>query len=1387
MVVKVLGPLETGTEPLSPRERTVLSALIVRAGATIAPSELAEAWWGQTPPRTWEQQVRNSIARIRARLGRSSIETLGWEYRLNLDPDAIDAVRFERLVSAARGHVLRGEHDRAVDAYGRALALWRGAPLQDVTRWEPGVVEAMRLGEIRASAEEELLDARLGAGEHRSVIADAERLLREQPLREDRWAIVALANYRANRQAEALAVLRRARERLADELGIEPGPRLASLELAMLRRDPSLDAPLAAAPTIGVCPYPGLRPFGPDDSDVFFGRDDDIEALLERVTPGGIVTIAGASGTGKSSLLLAGLIPRLRARGSVVEIVRPSVGGAAALRHSAGLAQLIAVDQAEEILSADDEAAVDFARTARSFLDEGNALILTVRSDALDRLRALPDIGEEIGRGVYLVGGLTDAAYRSAIEAPARQAGLVLEPGLVEVAVRDAGDRSSTLPHLSHALQETWARREGATLTVDGYQRSGGIPGAIAQSAEEAFRRLTSDEQSTCRTLLLRLIDRGADGVSSRRRVAAEPLLSDAARRRVLEALTRARLVTLDGDAVVVAHEAVATAWPRLDGWLEEDAEGARTLRSIESGAAVWAAGDRDDDDLLRGARLHSALTWQEATAPDLTPVERDFLEASDEREQGELRDLQERAGRDRRRNRILRTALAGAGVLLVAAIVAGSFAAVRGQEAAAAAENARIEAVVATSLALRTSDREVAALLAAEAYRRWPEDGRVRSALWGTMTSAGAIAATNRIDAERATVVAIPGAGEALAIVDRADGPVAQIVDAESGETLRTLDVVLPPAGTRFERDVIVSDDGSLAVAQVSQNVVAGDVNTCCWNWITFIDLATGEALPGSQLLRMRTSTRMVLDGESADLFIEHPITGDLINIDGRTGEVRASSPGAFDDFTGEQGLYSAIASIDAHRIATGTGDRIDVYDRDSLARIKSIPLASELANWAMISDGDGGLIISGADATARLDADTGAVVWQRPTTPSEVCNELVLLPDRDAFACSTLGAVTEHDVTDGAAIGPVIRTQLDDVVQSTVLDDSTLLLNAALSSMWFVLRLDGSGPGSRLAADGRRLVDLADDVTGFTPTMTAGGGRMQLWDFDCDCAVGAEADWVGTLGSGVIERGSEETGSVLVDLASGKTHTYVIPDLPDSFWVFRNGGQHTFVAFDSQVVRIDPHTGAQTGPRLILSEPQAAFGMLSVSETPAEDRAVVTWWDAAAERTVTSTFDLATGERVAPEIYGLDGSLVLSDEELITVSDETVQRVDLATHDLIASLPRAAGGSRALSVTPDGQTLLNVGWNHRLTLYDLTRDVVLGDPVDADSGDDALGGVLSADGKHLYSNARDGILVWPLDPAEQAAAACHLAGRELTASEWATYLKDLGAQHATCADALG
>ncbi len=882
MVIKVLGPLETGSEALSPRERAILSALVVRLGATVGPGELADAVWGDQPPATWEQQIRNSVARIRTRLGRATVETIGADYRLAVDPDAIDAVRFERLVSSARGHALRGEHDRAVDAYQRALALWRGAPLQDLEAWEPATAERLRLVEIRNSAEEELLDARLATGESSAVIPDAERLVRDDPLRESRWAILALANYRADRQADALAALRAARERLDDELGIEPSTRLTDLERHILNRAPALDVVAAAAPASRVCPYPGLRPFGTEEAELYFGRDADIEHVLERVASGTIVTIAGPSGTGKSSLVLAGVLPRLQARRRTVAVLRPAVDGAIGLAHAVERAGIVVVDQAEELLHLREEDARAFVAEVRAFLDTGGSVILTLRSDALDDVRALPQIGDVIGGGIYLLGPLSEAALREAIAEPARRVGLRLEPGLVELIVSDAGDRSSTLPHLSHALRETWTRREGSTLTVDGYRAAGGIAGAIAQSAESAFATLSPHERDLCRSLLLRLVDRGPDGSSTRRRVATAPLIEDPVRRGVVDRLAAARLITVDDATITIAHEAVARAWPRLDAWLEEGAEGARILRTVESAALAWDADGRSDDDLPRGARLHALAAWRAASDADLMPLEDQYIERALAEDSARQQAAATAAARDRRQNRRLRWALGGAAALLIIALVAGGLAAVRGAEASAAAEQEQIEALAATSLSLRETDRDVAALLAAELAQRWPDDSRARSAVLGSVIGAGGLVSKKVFEATRTTVRVIPGTRTALVTLDTIlttgeplPGEVV-IVDVDTGETLRKLEVDLPTITNSSPRFVAVSGNGSVAVIQTAEFRDTPQGETCCLNWLTFVDLRAGRQNGENLRLDSRTGNAPVFSPSGDRAYVVHPVTGD-------------------------------------------------------------------------------------------------------------------------------------------------------------------------------------------------------------------------------------------------------------------------------------------------------------------------------------------------------------------------------------------------------------------------------------------------------------------------------------------------------------------------------
>lgn len=1382
MTVKVLGPLDTGTErTLSPRERVVLSALIVLAGRSVATGELAEAYWGADLPRTWTQQIKTSVARIRADLGHGAVITRGSEYTLGLDSATVDAFEFERLVSDARKHAIHGENDRAVAAYRRALAMWRGAPYPELADWQPATVEADRLVEIRRSVEEELLESRLAEGEDSAVVADAERLVRESPLRENRWAILAIANYRAGRQGDALSSIRSARARLADDLGIDIGDRLRALESSILQHDPALAPTKPPHRVSDTCPYRGLQPFSQGDTEDFFGRDADIDAIRERVREGSLTVVVGASGSGKSSLVLAGVLPRI-ADERRIAVITAGRDAAIALRARialGGLPEIVVVDQAEGVLQLPERECDELCRIVAEALAGGSTVLMTLRSDFLDRATGLPDIGALIGRGVYAIGPLDADGLREAIERPAARAGLRLEPGLVELIVRDAADRRTTLPHVSHALEETWVRREGATLTVAGYEASGGIAGAIAQSAETLYRSLDARNASACRSLMLRLVHRGADGASVRRTALLAPLVADPAWRGVLNRLVAARLLTTDGDEVTVAHEALATAWPRLDQWLEEDAEGARLVATVATAAELWNGSGRRDDDLLRGARLQAALDWRDGSEPDLTAVEREFLDASAERERDEIRELAGRAARDKRNNRRLQWAMAGVGVLLVAAIFGAGLAGVRGGEAEHAAEDARIEALVATSLSLLDNDRETAALLAAETYRRWPDDARARSALWGVMTSTGGLVDTHHDEgALYPSMGILPGTSTALHVSsgqDRTDQPVVDVVDVATGDVLRTFDLGLPDIPPGWTRTVEVSAVGSIAVIQSPVYPDPSNTDECCWTHLTFLDLTTGEPLPSSGLVRSQMSPTMTFDAAGRTLYAAQPATADIIAVDTTTGEVR-SSAATFDDHPKGIENFYGVTLVDPRLVAVGAGDQLRLYDRATLALTRTIPLEGDESSMDVITDGQGGIVSTGWDGTVRVLLATGETLWRRFPDPTRNCYSLHPATDT-TIACGSYEGVALVDLATGETRNARAALQLNEFPTFETIDDGSLLVALSVPPIWMRWRIDGGGTGSDVVAKGRELVDGPEKGGSLVVTQpVGGGGRMQLWDLGRDAPVGEEEDLIVPLGSGVVAKyphydSANQSGEPRLERQStGERISLRIPGLPRSFNVLPGGWDPpAFAWWPDGIVAFDPSTGKPLGP--VMRVPGVEFRVLSASETPDSALAVVTW-SVDPAHSETGVFDIPTGRLLVRGLHDLDSSHALDDDQLIGVAPDYARRYDIHTLKPVSALARAIGGSQLTSVSTDGRTLLNVGFNNALTLYDLTADIALATPLDSDApGARLRGGYLTADGDTLLEALPDGIRVWDLRVAEQAAQACALAGRELTKEEWSTY----------------
>ena len=739
MRIGLLGPLEIDERStrLGTRDRVVLSALAMHPGDVLSVEQLADAVWGDDPPPSWAKNLQGCVSRLRKQLGPDLIETAGQGYRLRVAADIVDADEFAHAASRARELLTLHEPDRASYVASQALDLWRGRPLTELEEWEPGVTEVQRLEEVRLELEELGVEAALAAGHHAEVLAQAAAMVEAAPLRERRWALLAQAQYLAGRQMEALRTLRRVRVVLARELGLDPGHDLVALEQAILRQDPDLSVEPAAPARADVSPYPGLAAYAEEDGESFVGREEETRICLDRLASARLLAVVGPSGSGKSSLLRAGLAPALRRGGARCVVLSPGRHPMDALATAAPRPDsVILVDQAEETFAVcdDEDERERFFDALVGHTGRGR-VVLALRADHTGDLAAVPGLAVLVEQGLFLLGPMSAESLRQAIETPARQHGLVLEHGLTDLLIREIEGESGGLPLLSHALRETWLRHEGRTLTVAGYQASGGVRGAVAQSAEALYAGLDDAERAQLRDLVLRLVVPGPRGEPVRSEVPRRQVVVDPVQEHLVDQMVAARLLTSDADAIELAHEAVVRAWPRLRGWLEDDLEGQRTRHHLTQAAEDWAGSGSQASDLYRGSRLAATREWVATTQARLTDLEERFLGASTEQAAAEEASAVELAHARGRMVRRLRVALAGAAVLLVLALITGFVAVGEARQSQASRDRAiRAETVADAhrlgAEALISSDLGLADLLAAEAISLYDDPG-TRSDAW--------------------------------------------------------------------------------------------------------------------------------------------------------------------------------------------------------------------------------------------------------------------------------------------------------------------------------------------------------------------------------------------------------------------------------------------------------------------------------------------------------------------------------------------------------------------------------------------------------------------------------------------------------------------------------
>jgi transcriptional regulator with XRE-family HTH domain len=428
------------------------------------------------------------------------------------------------------------------------------------------------------------------------------------------------------------------------------------------------------APVQGIAPYKGLLFFDEADTDLFFGRETLTEHLTKHMmdlvmdASTRFLAVVGASGSGKSSLVRAGLAVMLRRAGWNVLVFTPTANPMRALETNLNTITknaeriLLIVDQFEEVftLCRDEIERITFIEkllVAAQDKSKKITVAIVLRADFYSHCAQYPALRRAVAAEQEYIGGMTAEELRRAIEEPAKHGGWEFEPGLVDFLLRDIGAQGASepepgaLPLLSHALLATWERRRGRTFTLESYHASGGVHGAIAETAESVFTdQLNQQQQELARDVFLRLTVLGEGTADTRRRAALNELVRQSGEatqlRSVLNTLAEARLITLNEDSAEVAHEALIREWQRLHEWLTQDREELLLHRHLTESAHEWEARGYDPADLYRGARLAQAREWA-SIKERLNALEKAFLMASLDQEQHEELEREEQRQRE--------------------------------------------------------------------------------------------------------------------------------------------------------------------------------------------------------------------------------------------------------------------------------------------------------------------------------------------------------------------------------------------------------------------------------------------------------------------------------------------------------------------------------------------------------------------------------------------------------------------------------------------------------------------------------------------------------------------------------------------------------------------